>query len=449
MKKTVILASVFLVQSVFLVFGAYAGNGVLKAGIGKVDITPTESLSLSGYDTSCRSELSQGVYGKIYNRALVFDDGEERLVFIVADVVMLYPEDSRALRSYTAEKTDIPFENILLSTSHNHAAPHYGPQNEKTQWYDGFKDNIVSTVKKAISDLEPVKIGGGVGTSHIAMNRRKKMEDTLSDITFDENNSSQSHGQYKTDNPAKIREMAGVYRLGANPDGPIDSDVGVMRIDKLSGKPKALFVNYACHGTSLGCRNTVISPEWNGHMLEYVEKNIPGVTGIFANGAAGDINPRFVGGLDGYEDSLKKTADLGFEIGKEVVRVYNTIATAEPINHEIQTAHRDITCPRKYRSVMQDFKNTTLDVPTTAVRIDDFTWVTFPGELFHEIGMTVKSSTHTRNAYLVGYCNGYFGYLVQQEAYSQGGYEPTVSPYAPVAEKIYVKEMKKMVTELY
>jgi hypothetical protein len=85
--------------------------------------------------------------------------------------------------------------------------------------------------------------------------------------------------------------------LGANPEGPIDEEICIMRIDKLSGEPKAVFVNYACHGTSLGGRNNTISPEWNGHMLEYIEKNMPGVTGIFAQGAAGDINLRFVGGL--------------------------------------------------------------------------------------------------------------------------------------------------------
>ena len=225
--------------------------------------------------------------------------------------------------------------------------------------------------------------------------------------------------------------------------------MGVLRIDKLSGEPKAVFVNYACHGTSLGCRNNKISPEWNGHMLEYIEEKIPGVIGIFANGAAGDINPRFVGGLDGYEDNLENTAKLGYEIGQEVVRIYHTIKTVEPIDPTIKLIQKDIICPRKYREVMADFKNTTIAIPTTAVRIGDFIFVASPLEMFNEIGKTIKSSTHVKYPYIMGYCNGYLGYLVTQESYSEGGYEPTVSHFAPVAEKIYTQEVEKMLIQLF
>jgi hypothetical protein len=275
------------------------------------------------------------------------------------------------------------------------------------------------------------------------------MEDTTSFITFDENNSSQSYGKYKTDNPVKIHEMEGVYRLGANPSGPIDDEVGVLRIDKISGEPKAVFINYACHGTSLGARNNKISTEWNGHMLEYIEKNIPGVTGIYAIGASGDINPRIVGGLDGYKDDLKKTAELGYEIGKEVVRVYSCIKTGLPINPQIKIVQKDITCPRRYSDVMRDFRNTTTNVPVTAIRIEDYTWVMFPLELFHEIGKKIKTDTHSPFPFIVGYCNGSFGYLPTQQAYSEGGYEPNASHFDPATEKIFLKGIEKLLLNLY
>jgi len=275
------------------------------------------------------------------------------------------------------------------------------------------------------------------------------MEDTSSFITFDENNSSQSYGKYKTDDPVMIHEMEGVCRLGANPSGPVDKEVSILRIDKLSGEPKAVFVNYACHGTSLGGRNNKVSAEWNGHMLEYIEQNIPGVTGIFAQGAAGDINPRVVGGLDGYKDDIKKTAELGFEIGREVVRVFYGIKTSVPVNPQIKLVKEDITCPRKYSEVMRDFRNTTLDVPTTAIKIDNFIWVMYPLELFHEIGKKIKVDTHSPFPFIVGYCNGSLGYLPTQQAYSEGGYEPNASHLDPVTEKIFLKGIEKLLSGLY
>lgn len=450
MKKLITIAFISaLLQFSFNVPEGFSQNAVLRAGIAKIDITPSENLYMGGYDESCRSGPSDGVYGKIFIRALVFDDNITRVVFIEADIVSLYPEDYGSVRKLISAETSVPVENIILGCVHNHAAPYPGEKNKNSDWSKQLNNKFVSVVKSAIADLEPVKIGGGTGQSAIAMNRRKVLKGTLSFLTFDENNSSQSYGKYKVDEPVKVREMAGISRLGNNPSGPIDDEVGILRIDRLSGIPKAVMINYACHGTSLGCRNNKISPEWNGHMLEYVEKEIPGVLGIFIQGAAGDINPRFVGGLDGYTDDLEKTRELGYEIGQEAVKVFSDIKTYHPIIPRIKLVHNEITCPRKYAAVVADFRNTTLDIPVTAIKIDQFIWVTFPGELFHEIGKNIKTMTHTRFPFIAGYCNGSLGYLPTQQSHSEGGYEPWSTAFDPVAEKIFVKGVEELLSGLY
>lgn len=450
MKRIIIVILVsLLMKFAFLNPDVFAQNTMLQAGIAKIDITPTENLYMGGYDEMGRPGPSDGVYGKIYIRALAFDDQVRRVVFIEADIVDLPDEDFSTVRKLISAQTGIPFENIMLGCVHNHAAPYPDEKNKNSDWSKQLNGRFVSVVKAAIADLEPVKIGGGTGRSNIAMNRRKKMNDTTTYLSFDENNASQSNGKYKTNNPVKVREMDGVCRLGNNPGGSIDDEIGIMRIDRISGKPKAVFVNYACHGTSLGCRNNKISPEWNGHMLEYLEREIPGVTGIFAQGAAGDINPRIVGGLDGYKDDLKKTEELGVEIGKEVLRVFSGIITLPATATQIKLARKDITCPRKYAAVVEDFRNTTLDVPATAIKIDQFTWVSFPLELFHEIGQTIKTATHSRYPFIMGYSNGALGYLPTQQSHSEGGYEPWSTAFDPVTEKIFVKGIEQLLTALY
>lgn len=450
MKKlrSFILFSVILLY-IFFIQEGLSQNAGLQAGIAKIDITPTEDLYMGGYDATCRSGPSDGVDGQIFIRTLVFDDNNKRVAFVEADLVLLPPEDYRIIRELISAETGIPFENIILGCVHNHAAPYPDKRNIDSYWSENLNNKFVSAVKNAIADLEAVMIGGGTGKSNIAMNRRKKMENTSSYLTFDENNSSQSYGKYKTEKPVKIRELEGVCRLGNNPMGPVDDEVGLIRIDKISGEPKAVLVNYACHGTSLGCRNSKISPEWNGYMLEYVEKEIPGVKGIFIQGAAGDINPRFVGGIDGYVDNLKKTEELGKEIGKEVVRVFSGIKTDKPISTQIELVQKNILCPRKYAAVVADFRNTTLGIPTTAIRIDQFTFVTFPGELFHEIGKNIKAITHSQFPFIAGYCNGSLGYLPTQKAHSEGGYEPWSTAFDPLAEKIFIKGVEDLLQDLY
>lgn len=449
MKKfSIIIFSLVMWQIAFFVPEGFSQNAVLKAGISKIDITPTENLYMGGYADSGRVGTSDGVYGKIYIRALVFDDNINRIVFIEADIVSLPPDDYVPLKKIISSRTGIPFQNIMLGCVHNHSAPDPDKRNSNSVWSKQLNNKFISVVNNAIADLEPVKIGGGTGKSSIGMNRRKKMNDTTSYISFDENNASQSYGKYKTDKPVKIREMEGVCRLGNNPNGSIDDEVGVLRIDRVSGKPKAVLVNYACHCTSLGCRNNKISPEWSGHMLEYIEKEFPGVTGIFVQGAAGDVNPRYVGGLDGYVDNLEKTKELGYEIGKVIVKVFSDINSSQPVSSQIKLVHKDITCPRKYAAVVENFRNTTIDVPATAIKIDQFTWVTFPGELFHEIGQDIKKMTHSRYPFIVGYCNGDVGYLPTQQAYSEGGYEPWATQFDPVTQKIFIKGVENLLLNL-
>ena len=221
-----------------------------------------------------------------------------------------------------------------------------------------------------------------------------------------------------------------------------------VRIDRTDGRPLAVMLHYACHGTSLGGRNGRISGEWMGRMQEHIEKEIPGLGAIFLQGAAGDINPRVVGGLDGYQDDIQTTWALGDEIGREAVRVYRSLQPQE-INASIEIQFKEILLPRIYRELFEDFTNTVVPVPTTAVRIGDLMWITFPGEMFSNIGKRIKAACPARYAHVMGYSNGNIGYFPEQKAYSEGGYEPARTHLAPASEKIYLREMDELLRRFH
>jgi hypothetical protein len=268
-------------------------------------------------------------------------------------------------------------------------------------------------------------------------------------LTFDENDRSQSFGKAKTDKPVQIREFAGVVRLGANPEGPIDDKVQVVRIDSTAGKPIAVMIHYACHGTSLGGRNSKISGEWMGRMQEYVEKQFPGAGSIYLPGAAGDINPRVVGGLDGFQDDVRTTWALGEEIGTEVARVYRSLSPLPPADTRIQLETKEILLPRQYRELLENFTDTAVKVPTTAVRIGDLMWITFPGEMFHAIGEQTRAAAPSTYAHFLGYTNGYVGYFPEQKAYAEGGYEVATTHLDPAAERIYLREIAELMKRFH
>jgi hypothetical protein len=409
----------------------------LRGGYAKVDITPSGPVYLGGYDL--RGEPSDGIHGndRLYARALVFEASGVRVAFVVADVIEI--QGHNIFRSKIAAATGIPEASILLGDVHNHSAP--SPNAEaKTEWDRQFADGLVKATREAVANMQPVRIAAGTGHSRIAMNRRQvRPADSDSPLTFDENDASQSFGKHKTDKPVMIHEFGGVVRLGANPRGPIDDAVQIVRVERAAGGPLAVMIHYACHGTSLGGRNSKISGEWMGRMQEYVERQFPGLGAIYLQGAAGDINPRVVGGLDGYVDNVETTWALGEEIGREVARVYRGLSPESWARPRVQTETADILLPRQYRELFQDFTATAVTVPTTVVRIGDLMWTTFPGEMFSNIGKQVKAASPATFAHLMGYTNGSVGYFPEQEAYAEGGYEVASTHFDPQSERIYLR----------
>lgn len=421
----------------------------LLAGIAKLDITPDEPLFMGGY--SLRGGRSRTVHGKLFVRALALSDGRRTFIAVVADLINVSAE----LRFAIGKALGVDPAWIYVGDTHNHAGPLSSPVpkqyakfgNDRTRWFREFPKTVLRAARQAVAELQPVKLGFGTGRSRIAMNRRKRMSDSRSVLTFDENHVSQSFGKAKTSKKTLIREHAGVIRLGTNPRGPIDDEVGVVRLDTLDGRPLAALINYACHGTSLGGRNDTICGEWMGRMLAVVEQEL-GAEAMFFQGAAGDINPRVVGGLDGHKDDLRATEQLGEEIAREVVRVHGGIQTA-PEEISLRAASASIQLPRCYRELFADFKNTTIDVPTTVMRMGDVTWVNFPGEMFHETGLRVKKSAPTPLTFIAGYTSGSaLGYMPTAEAFAEGGYEPAVSHLDPVAEQLYLEQLARLMARL-
>jgi len=414
----------------------------IQAGFAKEDITPTEPVWMGGYDL--RNAPSDGIHGddRLYVRALCFSDGEKTVLFVESDLIGAQ-RHHEPYRNLLSKATGIPKEHILFGDAHNHASPAPKPDGD-TSFDRRYAEALTAAAKRALAGLQPARIAAGEGRSRVAMNRRQvQPADVESEKTFDENDKSQSFGKFQTDQPVKIREFAGVIRLGANPNGPIDDAVQLVRIDDASGKPLAAMIHYACHGTSLGGRNSKISGEWMGRMCARAEKQIPGLGAMFVQGAAGDINPRVVGGLDGNPDDVRTTWALGDEIGDEVVRVYRRL-DPQPLEAKIEILSKDILLPAAYKELFKDFRKTAVHVPTTVVRIGPMMWVTFPGELFHQIGKQVKAACPAQYAHLMGYTNGSVGYFPTQAAYSEGGYEPTRSIFDPTAESVYLRELALM-----
>ncbi|MBU4212885.1 MAG: hypothetical protein KKD33_09910, partial [Verrucomicrobia bacterium] len=77
-----------------------------------------------------------------------------------------------------------------------------------------------------------------------------------------------------------------------------------------------------------------------------------------------------------------------------------------------------------------------IDLEQTCLAVDDCAFISFPGELFTEIGQRIKAASPFRHTYILGLANGCIGYVPTREAIRQGGYEPLVRRVDDSAAKI-------------
>ncbi len=73
---------------------------------------------------------------------------------------------------------------------------------------------------------------------------------------------------------AARRDVDGKISLGLNPDGPVDRQIGLIRLERPDGSPIALVANYAIHGTVLSGKSEAISGDAPGVVAAYVEEKL-------------------------------------------------------------------------------------------------------------------------------------------------------------------------------
>jgi hypothetical protein len=264
----------------------------LRAGVARADLTPPADIAHINWGAQTHLEAAGLDPSGMTATALVVSDGKQKVALVAVDILGV--DVLEEARRRAAERIGVPVERIRLAASHTHA----GPQVSRTRGpagadYDRYEpvlethlraavDKIVGAIVEADRRLQPVHVSGSRGTGSININRRRRAEG---------------------ERPAAV---------GRNPEGFVDRDLVVIRIDKADGSPLAVLVNYACHATVLSHENQLISPDWPGAMRRTVEAALPGAKCLFLQGAAGNQGP-----VEGFTGDLSVAHRLGTILGLE------------------------------------------------------------------------------------------------------------------------------------
>ena len=385
-----------------------------RASVVKIDITPDRPQWLLGY----AARQSTGVHDPLFHRIVALDDGRTQFYLVSTDIALFSPAFYDEFCAELKKQTGIERKSVWWTVTHTHSAPELGPPGLAKAFLAGrydhepdweyakaVKQKLIDGIVEAKGKLAPARLRVGTTRSTANINRRS-------------------------------RDPNGKIYLGLNPDGPVDRQVGLLRLDRPDGTPIALIANYAMHGTVLGGKNQLISGDAPGTVAAYVEQKL-GAPMLYINGATGDIAPIY----SVYDDFKRvRIAEFNVLLGDRIVQAMNTLpASAAAV--KLEAAEEYLVTPLKAGLKWPEelaayiTPQSEVRLPLRFLRINKETalWAA-PLELFCEIAMDVRAQSKVKNTFYFGYANGWLGYLPTKQAFSEGGYETTTTPFTPEAE---------------
>lgn len=255
----------------------------LSAGVAKVDITNRDAGPVND---------------PLYAKALVVSDGATTLAIVTVDAVALGEigyignDYLPTVRAAIEKDLGIKPSNVLVNASHCHGVVR-----------SDVAELTVQAVKEAAGHMVPVVVGAGSGREdRISENRRYVLQD---------GRQADSRRAYPLPPDDAYAEV-----------GPIDPEIGVLRLDKKDGGTLAVVYNFAVHPIQ-GVPSGGNTADLVGFASKAIEENLgDGTIALFFQGCAGDINPAKYKDMDHPHDA----EPLGNLLGLSTLRAVRKVA---------------------------------------------------------------------------------------------------------------------------
>lgn len=367
----------------------------LQVGFNVQDITP-DNMGFPLYGYGARKKKSEGVHDPLQARTVIFSKGKHSWALCVLDMIGISAEIVNRIRFQVSQKTDLKSDSIIISCIHTHSGPSF---QDPGNWDGDIEAKIAGGIICAWEARQPATFGTGAGFLYGYHLNRRWME------------------------------------------RPVDPSVNVVRADDLDGNLLGLVANFGLHPVVMGYDNFQISSDYVGYARNYVEKQLGG-TVVFANGAAGNVNPitktvrrqladrrsfvtmtgakyfgkkKTIEFADRAGGTFEECEEIGHALGDQIVYVADGIETKNPSAQ-----------PWGYQAFANHLEAGEELIEVMAVGIADFGIVTEPGEILVETGLDLKSKMRSKGyrfPWVVSYANDWQSYLTPKEAFVEGGYE--------------------------
>jgi neutral ceramidase len=401
----------------------------LFAGTARLDITPYRSLWMDGM---IRAHPSVGIHDPLFVRAMLFANGPElddAYVIVSVDVCTLPDSITDRVREVAETRMGIPAAHIIIAATHTHSAPAtlglFNPA--EPSFVAELVDRLVEVIGAAAACRQPALIGIDSGCEQTVSHYRRLL-------------GADGHVVMNWE-PYPPEAIIGPLGIG-------DPEVGVLRVVAADGQPLGLLFNHAGHPDVLSGDNYLLSAEYPGLAVCLLEREFGGLA-MFVNGAQGSVD---IDGLQdrdwaGMERAGRVLARSAAETARSLVpaeaRIRGaaccyTLAGRVVTDDEwrwaeqilAQTGGEVQALPdgvgddfwARFLQEMRAAGRRDWTVEQICLAIGDCALLSFPGELYTEIGQALKAQSPFRRTYIIGLANGYVGYIPTAKALAEGGY---------------------------
>lgn len=229
-----------------------AAAAQLRAGVAKADITNTQAGPVND---------------PLYVKSLVLQDDATTAAIITVDAVAIGEigpignDYLASVRSRLEKELNIKPASVLIHASHCHGAV-----------CADVAQRTFLAVKEASQNMVPVNVGAGAGREdRIMENRRLKLQSGAE---------ADCRHAYSLPPDEEVAEV-----------GPVDPEIGILRLDRKDGRTLAVVYNFACHPIQ-GVPSGGNTADIVGFASRVIEEHLgDGALALFMQGCAGDINP--------------------------------------------------------------------------------------------------------------------------------------------------------------
>jgi hypothetical protein len=429
------------------VFGLSVGRatGELHAGAAVIDISPVSfPVLINGNMTSASAN---SVSTPIHARAIVLEDGSERIAIVVVDSCMLSREFLDGVKAMAAPRTNIRADRMLISATHAHSVPAsmgcLGTDADEN-YIPFLRIKIVEAIEVACKQLEPARVGWAVqnAANYTAVRRWIRRPDRIIEDPFGN----------KT---VRANMHAGrVWEDVTGESGPEDPDLSLISLQSKSGEPIAVLANFSMHYFG-GAKP--VDADYFGRFCDSLKARVaksskaerPPFVAIMSHGCSGDIWRMDYSKKTPIEFEKIKIEDYTRGLVDLAVEAYDKIryddqaslAMSEarlrmkyrvPDQQRLKWANEIVSqmagkLPKTTQEVyareqvlLHERQET--DVVVQAIRVGKIAIATTPTETYALTGMKLKRQSPLAQTMVIDLANGGDGYIPPPEQHYLGGY---------------------------